>query len=186
MTHSKRPTTKWMKRMVMTVAATLIVCIVYSTAYIGGMRAVLVSKEEPYQYALKKTGITEELYPGLVLHDSNHSRDSYTQTLFSVPKWDRISLLEQMRQTENWHIEAIQAFDFRGFANVTWYSELNHALIADDVQFDAWYYVVRSPSWGDEETPSGYFSKLGRVGRGFTFALFDVETGLFVFIDQFG
>ena len=34
--------------------------------------------------------------------------------------------------------------------------------------------------------PDGSFEEIGQIGRGFIFAVYDEETGLFIYTEQFG
>ncbi len=165
-------------------------CLIWIAYFFGTIDS---SMDEPYRdehakalYALQKTGITADFVPEFVVHGSHIGRKHFIQTVFTVSYADRERLLETMRPTEGWHIEHISVSDYRGFADVVWYPEMTKSMIADDVGFDAWYYRTTKPSAGWEEIPAGHFGSLGRVGRGFVFAVYDAETGLFVFIDQFG
>lgn len=91
----------------------------------------------------------------------------------------------EVAQTENWRIEKVSAEDFRDFTSYTWYPEV--VQVADDIEFDAWYYLETTEAQGSivHQAP-GMFESIGLIGRGFEFAVFDVDTGLFIFIDQFG
>ena len=64
----------------------------------------------------------------------------------------------------------------------------NSWLYSDEITFDAWYYrETVEPDTFSGRIPRGPLEQIGScVGRGFEFAIFDVETGLFVYIDQFG
>lgn len=58
--------------------------------------------------------------------------------------------------------------------------------VADDVVFDAWYYRETAAPYNAPGIPDGPFAEIGQIGRGFVFAVFDAETGLFIFTSQFG
>ena len=58
--------------------------------------------------------------------------------------------------------------------------------VRDDAAFDAWYYRETAGPHNASEAPDGPFAEIGQIGRGFVFAVFDAETGLFIFTSQFG
>lgn len=58
--------------------------------------------------------------------------------------------------------------------------------VRDDAAFDAWYYRETAGSYNAPGIPDGPFAEIGQIGRGFVFAVFDAETGLFIFVRQFG
>ena len=150
--------------------------------------------EEPYAdhiakaaYAFKETGLFPSFDVDYVLEGSHLGRDSFRLTVFEIPyEAYKSELMILITDAEGWHVEAIGAGDYRDFAEVTWFPSMLQATVADDIVFDAWYYRKTTPSAGYEPMQKGCFRFLGRAARGFEFAVYDRETGLFIFIDQFG
>ena len=184
----KQTAIKWGKRLLLVGIA---VCLCVVSFMLGGINAYLddprIDEHIKARYALEETGLSDSFEPEFVIHGSQTGRDFYIQTLFNVRFLDdREAMMKQIQQTEGWTVDVFSAEDYRNFIDVTWYPGLNSNLIADGIEFDAWFYKVTTPPAGYEPTPTGYFSSIGQVGRGFCFAAYDVDTGLFIFIDQFG
>ena len=149
--------------------------------------------DEPYKdehvmatHALQKTNIIQDFVPDFVFHGSHIGRDMYSQTFFEFSYTDRKELMDIIRNTDGWHVETLTSEDYCDFVEITWYPSMVKQMICGDIEFDAWFYRETTPSAGYEPMIGGYFSFLGRAARGFEFAVFDKETGLFIFIDQFG
>ena len=136
--------------------------------------------------ALQLTGIRQDFDPDFVFHGSHIGRDMFSQTFFEVSYGDRKELMRLIRSTDGWHTEALTAKDYCEFVEITWYPSMIKQMISDDIVFEAWFYRETTPSAGYEPMLQGYFSFLGQAARGFEFAVFDEDTGLFIFIDQFG
>ncbi len=178
---------KWLKRL-------LIACFVFGLLFasfsLGKIDAYL---DEPYKdehakarNALRLTGIQQDFDPDFVFHGSHIGRKMFSQTFFEVSYGDRKELMSLIRNTDGWHSEALTAKDYCDFVEITWYPDMIQHMISDDIVFDAWFYRETTPSAGFEPMLHGYFSFLGQAARGFEFAVFDEDTGLFIFIDQFG
>lgn len=59
--------------------------------------------------------------------------------------------------------------------------------VPEDIVFDAWFYrKTDEPASWSKHVSSGSLKDIGQVGNGFEFAVYDLETGLFIFVDQFG
>lgn len=141
------------------------------------------------EFALESTGLPVEYAPGFSLYGYTGFRDSFSQTEFRINyQRERQALLDIISTTDCWHIAPVTASEYSDFAsNVMWEYE-NSWQYSDKIIFDAWYYRERvEPYPPSGQIPKGPLEEIGPyVGRGFEFALFDVDTGLFVYIDQFG
>ena len=89
-----------------------------------------------------------------------------------------------MTNTEGWIVSPVTEAELRGFSKCFWYPDL--LTIPDNTVFDAWFYRETSQPILGAETAKDCFSSIGKIGRGFEFAVFDLETGIIVFVDQFG
>jgi len=55
------------------------------------------------------------------------------------------------------------------------------------IVFDAWYFLeTAGPVSYAEDVTFESLLESGYIGDGFEFAVFDVQSGLFIFVDQFG
>ena len=164
----------------------VVVCFLIGISFLAGMIMSSVNEVSHGEYALKKTGLPPQFAHHYSLHRVSSGRDYFSQTVFQVEySSERKELFNIMSCTKNWRIEKVNAEDFRAFTGHTWYP--NIVQVADDIEFDAWYYLETSePSGGIVHEAPGMFESIGLIGRGFEFAVFDLETGLFIFIDQFG
>ena len=178
---------KWLKRL-------LIACFVFGLLFVSfSLGKIDAYIDEPYKdehakarNALQLTGIQQDFDPDFVFHGSHIAREMFSQTFFEVSYGDRKELMSLIRNTDGWHSEALTAKDYCDFVEITWYPSMIQHMISDDIVFDAWFYRETTPSAGFEPMLHGYFSFLGQAARGFEFAVFDEDTGLFIFIDQFG
>ena len=149
--------------------------------------------DEPYKdehakaiSALRKTNIQQDFRPTFLLYGGHIGRDMYAQTFFEVPYTARTELMDLIRDTDGWHAETITSEDYCDFVEITWFPAMMKQMISGDIEFDAWFYRETTPPAGYEPMVQGHFSFLGRAARGFEFAVFDEDTGLFILIDQFG
>lgn len=182
---------KWRK-----ILSVLVVAVLCGISVMIGTRINLESilLEKPYahhaakaSYAFEETGLTPSFEIPYVLDGSLVGRDNYKQTIFEVPyRSEREELWGLIQNTDGWHAETITADDYRSISEITWYPSLVNNTIADDIEFDAWFYRETVPAVGYERRINGYFSFLGQAARGMEFAVFDKDTGLFIFIDQRG
>lgn len=189
MSNTNKSNGKWLRRILYILLAAAL-CVVSFQA--GAFWDSFLS-EKPYAdhaakaaNAFAKTNLAsfEITY---VLHGSNIGRDMYSQTVFEVPyDTDKKELMECIRNADGWHVEAITADDYRDFVEITWYPSMVQHTVSDDIVFDAWFYRETCPSAGYEKMMKGRFSYMGRAARGFEFAVYDKDTGLFIFIDQHG
>lgn len=185
--ETRKTIRKWLKRL-------LIACFVFGLLFASFVLGKIdASIDEPYKdehakarNALQLTGIRQDFDPDFVFHGSHIGRDMFSQTFFEVSYGDRKELMRLIRSTDGWHSEALTAKDYCDFVEITWYPSMIQHMISDDIVFDAWFYRETTPSAGFEPMLHGYFSFLGQAARGFEFAVFDEDTGLFIFIDQFG
>ncbi|MDO5435832.1 MAG: hypothetical protein Q4G19_05635 [Clostridia bacterium] len=178
-------------RRILKILLVAVLCIV--SMIIGAFWKVF-QEENPYPdhtaksaYAFSKTNLSPSFEVNYVLDGRHTGRDSFIQTIFEVPySANREELMELIRNADGWHAETITADDYRSFAEVTWYPSIVKNTVSDDIEFDAWFYCVTAPSAGYEPDIGGHFSFLGQAARGFEFAVFDQDTGLFIYIDQLG
>lgn len=174
------------KRFIGTFMCVLVLIAAYM---LGGVHAGLLHSAINYaERALKKTGLPTTYAPGYCLHGEISSRDSFVQTKFVVEyQSDRQALLEEIERTKGWRLAQVAASEYLAFQQA-WLWQCGEVLsVPADTVFDAWYYCEMSaPVEGENAIPAGVLEEIGAVGRGFEFAVFDAETGLFVFIDQFG
>jgi len=148
-------------------------------------------RHDDYVYAarsLKKTGLPTECAPSYCLHGFAGSRDSFTQVKFIVDDpFERSVLLKQMKCVKGWHVTPVDGYEYLEFQNRYMWTCSAVLDVPEDIVFDAWYYhETREGSIYSEDVAVGAFSEIGRIGRGYEFAVYDSETGLFVFVDQFG
>ncbi len=153
------------------------------------LAGILTANESEVDYsetALRKTGLPTQFAQHYALYGLTAGRDYFSQTVFQVPySSEQQDLLNIMASTDNWRIAKVSAEDFRGFNAHTWYPDV--VQVADDIVFDAWYYLeTAEPMEGIVHQATGTLESIGTIGYGFEFAVFDVDTGLFIFIDQFG
>ena len=99
---------------------------------------------------------------------------------------DRAAMLREIAHTVGWHMAQVTAQDYRLFAHAALWTEAEVLQAWDDVCFDAWFYHETTPPWNPPELPAGPLSEIGELGRGFRMALFDADSGLFVYVEQFG
>ena len=191
MNNTNRPTGKWLGR-IMCILLAAVLCVVSFLA--GGFMGALDQGMKPYvdhavkaENAFEKTNLAPSFEITYVLHGSNIGRDMYSQTVFEIPYLsDREELLGLIQNAEGWHVETITADDYRDFVEITWYPSLVQNTVSNDIVFDAWFYRETCPSAGYERMMKGRFSFMGQAARGFEFAVYDEDTGLFIFIDQHG
>lgn len=137
------------------------------------------------EYALKKMNLPKQYAPAFCLHGYTGFRDSFLMTTFQIQySIDREDLLQRIANTEGWTIAPVTEAELRDFSKSFWYPDL--ILAPDNTVFDAWFYRETSKPILEAETAKDCFSSIGKIGRGFEFAVFDLETGIIVFVDQFG
>lgn len=135
-------------------------------------------------HALKKCNLSQTYAPSFSLHGFTGFRDTYEQIVFAVGVEHRSALMQEISHATGWTAEAVTAEDFRAFSKACWYWEFPP--IPDDMVFDAWFYRETHEPTDYAHIATGSLSSIGAVGYGFEFAVFDRETGLMIFIDQFG
>jgi len=139
--------------------------------------------------ALESTGLPAEYAPNFSLHGYTGFRDSHMQTEFMLDySNDCQTILSMISETDHWHIAPVTASEYSDFASNIMWGYNNSRLLDDDIVFDAWYYrETTEPHAPDNRVAKGPMEQIGPyAGRGFEFALFDADTGLFIYIDQFG
>ena len=110
-----------------------------------------------------------------------------TQTAFVIEyPSDREVLLEEISRIDGWHVAQVSAQEYRDFADAALWTQAEVLQVQDDTCFDAWYYRETAEPCDPPALPDGPLSKIGELGRGFQFAAYDVESGLFVYVNQFG
>lgn len=138
-------------------------------------------------FALKKTGLSEAYAPSYSLHGAVGVRDSFSQTKFYVQNEnERKNLLHEISLEKGWHITPVTSDEYLNFQKTCmWgFETLN---VPESVVFDAWYYLETDvPISHSPFAPAGALSEIEQVGYGYEFAVFDVESGLFIFVDVFG
>ena len=137
------------------------------------------------EYALKHMNLPEQYAPSFWLHGSTGFRDFYTITAFQIQyKSDREDLLKCIQRTDGWTVAPVSEEELRRFSESFWYPELMP--VPDNTVFDAWFYRETTESTQYSESAKDCFSSIGKIGRGFQFAVFDVETGMVIWVHQFG
>ncbi len=162
-------------------AAALVIAF-YAGKLAGNVR---LSAPNAAEGALEQTGLPGEYAPSYALHGAADGRDSFAQTVFCVER-EREELLQRMSRTEGWRVAEAGAEDYRRFAETAMWSCQAAVRVRDDAAFDAWYYRETAGPYNAPGIPDGPFAEIGQIGRGFVFAVFDAETGLFIFTSQFG
>ena len=135
-------------------------------------------------YALKKCNLSQTYAPSFCLRGFTGFRDTYEQIVFAVEETQKTALMQEIGRATGWRAEPVTAEDFRAFSKAFWYQEFPP--IPDDMVFDAWFYRETHEPTDYAHIATGSLSSIGAVGFGFEFAVFDLETGLMIFIDQFG
>lgn len=151
------------------------------------------------EYALEATSLPGDYAPSYWLRGSAGLREFMTQTAFVIQyPSDREALLREISRTDGWHVAQVSAQEYRDFADVALWTQAKVLQVRDDTCFDAWYYCETAepvqPSTLLEVVlnsqkpalPDGPLSEIGELGRGFHFAVYDAESGLFVYVNQFG
>ena len=142
------------------------------------------SHVNPAAHALKKCNLSQTYAPSFSLRGFTGFRDTYEQIVFAVDEKQRSALMQAISRATGWTAEAVTAEDFRAFSKACWYREFPP--VPDDMVFDAWFYRETHEPTDYAHIATGSLSSIGAVGYGFEFAVFDMETGLMIFIDQFG
>lgn len=136
--------------------------------------------------ALLQTGLPADAASVYALHGEAWGRDSFEQTAFCIDHYDEAALLELMKRTAGWRIADVSAQDYRRFAEAVMWTYQETLQLQDDTVFDAWYYREKAEPHNTRHAPDGPFEEIGQIGRGFIFAVYDEETGLFIYTEQFG
>lgn len=138
--------------------------------------------------ALRRTGLPVKYAPGYCLHGFTDSRDSFMQTEFIVEyQSDREELFAQMDSEIGWRVSSVTGIEYLEFQRICMWKYADVLSVPEDIIFDAWFYRETSkPAPWSEHVSSGPLEDIGQVGNGFEFAVYDLETGLFIFVDQFG
>lgn len=135
-------------------------------------------------YALKKCNLSQTYAPSFCLRGFTGFRDTFEQIVFAVEETQKSALMQEIGHATGWRAEPVTAEDFRAFSKAFWYQEFPP--IPDEMIFDAWFYRETHEPTDYAHIATGSLSSIGAVGYGFEFAMFDMETGLMIFIDQFG
>lgn len=164
-------------------------------AGVGGYAAGLLTADISQEFvnhaetALKKTGLSAQYAPSYSLYGFTGFRDSFSQTKFEIESAShKQQILSDMRFAGNWHTAPVTADEYLAFQEACAWTYSSVLDLPANIIFDAWYYLETcapaAPS--SPVVPSGAFSAIGQIGHGFEFAVYDLETGLFIFIDQHG
>lgn len=148
-------------------------------------------RHESFSYAsnaLEKTGLPEKYAPSYCLHGFTGFRDSFLQVKFIIQyQDDREALLSKMASTKGWHISQVAQDEYLNFQQTCMWAYSAVLDIPADIIFDAWYYLeTDEPAPYSKHAPAGALAEIGQIGYGYEFAVYDVESGLFIFVDQFG
>lgn len=157
--------------------------------WMAGTIGVLVRNEafNPAENALLETGLSAPSAPYYSLYGFTGWRDSFSETKFTVPyRSERESLWAEIAASESWRVAELTADEYMLFQQTCMW-ECASVDLPPDVVFDAWYYRETNAPAGREPTaPNGALSEIGQVGRGFVLAAYDLESGLFLLVRQFG
>ena len=139
------------------------------------------------EYALEVTSLPGDYAPSYWLRGSAGLREFMTQTAFVIQyPSDREELLREISRTDGWHAAQVSAQEYRDFADAALWTQAEVLQVRDDTCFDAWYYRETAEPCDPPALPDGPFSEIGELGRGFQFAAYDAESGLFLYFYQFG
>lgn len=159
-------------------------------AYFSGriQESLSLSGVNQAKYALRKTGLPADDAPVFSLYGTWGFRDFLDITVFNI-EWetDRAELFDAMKDAQGWTCAPVTSDEYDRFADAAFWSYADVVMIPEDMMLDAWYYRVSTePSGYESFAPKGPFEEIGQIARGFEFAVYDVETGFFALIDQFG
>ena len=158
--------------------------------YAGGLLTADISHEfsNHAEIALRKTGLNVQYAPEYSLYGFTGFRDSFSQTKFEIEyDHEKQQLFNDIQQANSWHIASVSAEDFLAFQDACAWEFSSVLDIPGDIVFDAWYYLETSAAADfSPVVPDGPLSQIGQIGYGFEFAVYDLETGLFILIDQHG
>ena len=135
-------------------------------------------------WALKKCNLSQAYAPRFCLRGFTGFRDTYEQIVFAVEEDQRPVLIQEISRTKGWTAEPVPEEDFLAFSKAFWYKEFPP--LPGGMVFDAWFYRETHEPSGYVHVATGSLSPIGAIGYGFEFAVYDIETGLMIFIDQFG
>ena len=137
--------------------------------------------------ALEVTSLPGDCAPSSWLRGSAGLREFMPQTAFVIQyPSDREALFREISRTDGWHAAQVSAQEYRDFADVALWTQAEVLQVRDDTCFDAWYYCETAEPYAPPALPDGPLSEIGALGRGFRFAVYDAESGLFVYVNQFG
>ncbi len=136
--------------------------------------------------ALEKTGLSQTYAPHYSLYGFIGFRDTFSQTKFKVYyDSDRKALFNDIAEAKHWHVTPVAGDEYLEFQRVCMWNDVLD--VPADIVFDAWYYLeTTEPDPYSSYTPDGALTEIGQIGRGFEFAVYDADSGLFIFVDQFG
>ena len=146
---------------------------------------------ETFSYAeeaLQKTGLPKKYAPSYCLHGFTGFRDSFLQVEFIVEYQSNGEvLLDQMDSEMGWHISPVTREEYLEFQRICMWDYADILSVPEDIVFDAWFYQeTDEPNPWSKHVPAGSLKEIGKIGNGYEFAVYDAETGLFIFVDQFG
>ena len=176
-----------MKKRVLIVFAVMILC---ACCYLKGIidEDARHASHSYARNALEKTGMSAEFAPGYCLHGFTGFRDTFHQVKFIVEdQHDRKALMAEMTSADGWHVSQVTAAEYLEFQKNCMWTYSQALSVPEEVVFDAWFYCeTDEPAPWSKQMTAGALKEIGQVGNGYEFAVFDAETGMFIFADQFG
>ena len=170
------------------VKSILVICVIGFLGYIVGTIDANTRNEMMNHavVALERTGISSKYAPNYSMYGFVGFRDMFSQTKFKVYyDSDRKALFNDIAEAKHWHVAPVTGDEYLRLQRACMCNDVID--VPEDVVFDAWYYLeTTEPTQYSGFAPNGALSEIGQIGRGFEFAVFDLETGLFIFVDQFG
>ena len=178
------------RKFLVIMAAAIALALLLGAAFVVGSLIESEGRSERAraETALRDTGLDASFAPAFALSGLTYSRDSFEMTTFVVEgDSNRKVLLSACSAQASWHREQVTAEEFISFSDTAFWP-FARALGRPRVDaFDAWYYRENAAPAGTEiELANGHFAEIGRLGRGFSFAVYDSDTGLFIYVRQFG
>ena len=139
------------------------------------------------ELSLEQVSLSKDYAPDYCLSGAMGFRDYLTQRAFVVYPSDRAAMLREIARTDGWHVAQVSAQEYRDFADAALWRQAEEVFqVQDDTCFDAWYYRETAEPCDPPALPDGPFAQIGELGRGFQFAAYDAESGLFLYFYQFG
>ena len=171
-------------------AAGIALALLLGAAFVAGSLFESYGRNERAraETALRDTRLDSCFAPAFALSGLTGSRDSFEMTAFVVEGGsNRKALLTACSAQAGWHRGQVTAEEFVSFSDAAFWPFARMLGGPRVDAFDAWYYRENAAPAGTETAlASGCFAEIGRLGRGFSFAVYDSDTGLFIYVRQFG